>query len=246
MKRLISALGRAIGIHFAPDNHVIPVLRLERFNRVEGPGYFWIIPIIERTLASMNTGIRVTNFAFAEVLSRDNIPFSVHLTVLFALDPTLPTREVTAQLVRVSDDGLRSIVQDYTSQGLRRLASRFIAEELCGESAISSIERDLTHYLRAELRILGLVPLRSSGVLIKETIAPDKFKLTMLNVKRHEATLRMLGRYREMSLIEQAIRAQFLTGLEDREGNLTLLSPLDTMFLPYVLNTQKVPDRNGR
>jgi hypothetical protein len=112
---------------------------------------------------------------------------------------------------------------------------------------ISALGRAIgIHYLRAELRVLGLVPLRNGGVLTKETIAPDKFKLTMLNVKRHEATLRMLGRYREMSLIEQAIRAEFLTGLEDREGNLTLLSPLDTMYLPHVLSTHKEPGRNGR
>jgi hypothetical protein len=245
MRRLISALGRAIGIHFAPDNHVIPVLRLERFNRVKGPGYFWIIPIVERTLPPINTGIRVTNFIFEEVLSHDNIPFRFHLTVLFSFDPALPSKKVTTQLIRASDGVLQSIVQDFTNQGLRRLASRFDAQELCGEAAISTIERDLIHYLRSELRILGLVPLRSGGVLIKETVAPDRFKHTMLNVKRHEATLHVLGSYREISLMDRAILAEFLTGLADREGNLTLLSPLDAMYLPHALD-QKIPRRNGR
>ena len=246
MKRLISALGRMIGIHFTPDNHVTPVLRMERFNRVKGPGFFWIIPIFERALPSVNTGLRVANFAFDEVLSRDNIAFNFHITVLFSFEPMLPLKEVTAQLVRASEDMLRSIVQDYTSQGLRRLASGFDAEELCGEKVVPTIEQDLTHCLRTELCALGLVPLKNGGVLIKEIIGPATFKRTMLNVKRHQATLQVLGSFREVNLMDRVILAEFLCGLADREGNLTLLSPLDALHLPRTLDTDDVSRRNGR
>ena len=76
MKRLCSFLGRLVGIHFAPDNHVVPVLRLEQYDCVKGPGFFWIMPLLERTLPAVKTSLYVGNFYFEEVLSKDNIPFS--------------------------------------------------------------------------------------------------------------------------------------------------------------------------
>ena len=255
MKRLIRVLGHVMGIHFAPDNHITPVLRLERFNRTEGPGYFWIIPFIERTLPSISTGIQVANFTFEEVLSRDNVPFRLRLTVLFAFDPTLPRKQVAAQFVRVSDNVLRSIVQDYNNEGLRRLVSRFDAEKLCGESAILSVERDLAGYLRAQMHALGLVPLRNGGVLIKETVAPEEFKAAMLNARRDtirakklEAILQVLARYRVDNLIQQAIQAGFITGLEDLESNVTLVSSLSSQEAirpSYIVDPQGIRAPGG-
>ncbi|MCP4428450.1 MAG: SPFH domain-containing protein [Chloroflexi bacterium] len=236
MKRFIQFIGKALGIRFAPDNHVVPVLRLERFDRIEGSGYFWIKPFIEATLAPVSVGMKIGAYTFEEVLSQDNISFTVNLTVLFRFDPNLPPDQVLAQVVRLPAATLHNIVKDYASQGLRRLVSGFSAETLICETAMTHIERDLTNYLRAQLRVLGLVPLRKGGVLIKETIAPEKFKQTMLAVKQHQATLQALGAQPDENLIEQAIRAQFLTGLEGHGGNLTLWSSLDgTSFPPHYL-----------
>ena len=53
----------------------------------------------------------------------------------------------------------------------------------------------------------------------------------MLAIRQHEATLEVLRQYQGAQLVDQAIRAQFLTGLENHEGNLTVLSAVDgTMF----------------
>ena len=52
---------------------------------------------------------------------------------------------------------------------------------------MSTIERDLTRFLTGELRVLGLAPLKTGGLLVKETIAPEKFKRTMLGVRQEEA-----------------------------------------------------------
>lgn len=249
MKGLIKALGRLLGIHFATDNYVIPVLRWGRFNRVKGPGFFWTFPLIEQTLSPIKTSLHVGNFYFEEILTRDNIPFRVQMTVLFTFNPASALKSAAAMLVRGGDDLLQVIVKDYTNQGLRRLASRFEAEELCRGSAMSAIERNLTHLLTGEMRALGIAPLRQDGILIKETIAPDKFKHTMLNVKLHEATLRVLASYRELNLIKQAIQAEFVTGLEDLEGNLTLLStfsPLETTYPAYSVDPHQLSTRNGQ
>jgi hypothetical protein len=238
VKTLAQSFGKFIGIRFAPDNQIVPVLRWKRFNRIQKGGYFWINPLVEETLLPISVGLQVGNFILGEVLSADNIPFTVKLTVLFQFDPGLPTTQVLAQVVRLPTSRLHDIVEDYTSQGLRRLASTFTAEELGGKTAVSQIERSLCRFLKAQLHVLGLVPLRQGGILVKEVIAPEKFRQAMLHVHQHQATLQMLSNYPEQ-LIEQAIRTDFLTGLEEHSGNLTLFSSLDGgAILPGLLNNR--------
>ncbi len=244
MKWLIRILGKLVGIHFAPDNHVVPVVRLERYHRVEGPGFFWIIPLLERTLSPVKTSIYVGNFIFEEILTRDNVPFKVKMTVLFTFKPVTALKSAAAVLVRGGEDLLKLIVKDYTSQGLRRLAAKFDAEELGGHIAMSTIERNLGRSLTAEMRALGIAPLKSGGILIKEAVAPEKFKRGVLNARRLEAILQALTRYPVGDLIQQAIQAGFVTGLEDLESELTLLStlsPLERVYPPYPRDIHGMP-----
>ncbi len=228
---MISRIGKFFGGHFAPDNTVVPILSYGRFNRLAGPGHFYVKPMIEKTLNPIGLGIQVGNFKFDDVLSKDNIPFKMEMTVLFKFDPSLPHPSSLPQLVRLSPDDKMNIVRQYTSHGVRRLTARYDAEQLCNEEPMQEIERNLTHLLKVDLRPLGLFPLPNGGILIKEMVAPHKFQQTMLAVRQHEATLEVLRQYQEAQLVDQAIRAQFLTGLENHDGNLTVLSAVDgSMF----------------
>jgi regulator of protease activity HflC (stomatin/prohibitin superfamily) len=100
MKKLLWAIANLFGLYFAPDNYVIPVLRFGRYRRVGGPGFVWTWPVIEQTLPPLKTSLYVGNFVFEEVLSQDNIPFKVHVTVLFIFDPDSAVKNAAAQLVR--------------------------------------------------------------------------------------------------------------------------------------------------
>jgi hypothetical protein len=239
MKNLMSWLAGLLGFYFAGDNQVVPVLRLGRFSRIKGPGFFWIMPFVDRPLRTLNTGLRVAKFIFSDVLSRDNVPFKFHLTILFLFDPGLPQKKVAAQLVRAPDDLLQSIVQDYANQGLRRLAATFDAKDLGGQVATSTMERNLTRFLIFEMRSLGIAPLRNGGVIIKETIAPENFLQATLNARRIETVLQSLAHFPVPGLIDQALQADLVMGLERLKGNLTLLStfsPLETIEPSYLLD----------
>ena len=246
MNSLFKVLGRALGIGFAPDNHVVPVLRLGRYHRVKPPGFLWIIPLLERTLPPVKTGIHVGNFVLTEVLSCDNIHFTFHVTVLFTFKPDSALKEAAAQLVRGGDNLLHIIVKDYTNQGLRRLASRFRAEDLCGAGAISIIEWNLTRFLTAEMRVLGIAPLKSGGILIKETIAPERFKRTMLKVRQDEALLEVIRSYPVPELLQLLNQVMFVNNLEDHSGELALMmgSPEAMQMFP-LLGQNAVQGRNG-
>jgi hypothetical protein len=240
MKRLLGKIGRAIGINFAADNHIVPVMRFGRFHRLEGPGFFPVIPLIEETLPPVSTGVQVGTFQFEDVLSHDNIPFTIQLTVLFNFKPELAPHAVAAQLVQVGPYILQSIVRDYTDQGLRRITSTFRAEELSGPVARRVIEQDLTRHLKGQLRVLGLVPIEKGGLLVKNIVAPNKFSQSMVNVKGLGATMRELGLYRNVTLMELGTLATFLNALVDREGDLTFMPPLS------MVNGESSPLNHGR
>ena len=87
MKWLVQLFKSLFVIHFTPDNQTTPVLRWGRYHRVRGSGFFMTWPLIERTLSPVKTSIHVGNFYFEEVLSRDNIPFTIQMTILFTFKP---------------------------------------------------------------------------------------------------------------------------------------------------------------
>lgn len=230
MKKVVQRFGKWFGYRFAPDNHVMPVLRLEQFHRLEGPGYFRINPMSESTLPAVSLGIRRGDFNFAEVRTADNIPYNINVTVLFKFSPAQAIPAAQPQMVRATAEMLTGIVKLRTEHGLRRLVGRFEAEALAQGETMAAIERDLRRHLHANLQIVGLQPL-DNGVMISETVPPKKFQEAMLAVKQHEATLRALAGNREAQ-VEQAIRAQFLGGLENYRGQVTLLSSLEGIALP--------------
>ena len=237
MKRLLAFFGRLVGLHFVPDNHVAPVLHLGRYDRVGGPGFFWIIPIIERTLPPIKTSLYVGNFVFSEVLSKDNIPFTMNLTVLFAFDPASALKAAAAQFVRAGEGVLMQVVREFTNRRLRRLVADFNAEQLCGPARLGAIERDLPRYLKNEMRLLGLAPLsaQDGGVMIKEIIAPDTFKRTMLDVKHDEAMLEVLRSYPAPELVHLLNQLIFVNSLKDYSGELALMmgSPETMRMWPW-------------
>jgi regulator of protease activity HflC (stomatin/prohibitin superfamily) len=236
-----------IGLHFAPDNHVIPVLRLGRFHRVKGPGFFWTWPLIEQALPPVKTSIHVGNFTFDEVLTKNNVPFKIQITVLFTFNPNSALKSAAAQLVQGGDDLFRIIVKDYTNQGLRRLVAKYEATELGNQKAMTTIERTLPRFLITELRSLGLAPLKEGGVLIKEVLAPAEFKQSILDARRLEAILYALASFPAPGLVDQAIRAAVMTSLERLESNVFLsnLPSLEVGPLADWLNTSTITMPNG-
>jgi hypothetical protein len=238
MSKLLTLLGKIFGIYFAPDNYVIPVVRLGRYHRVKGPGFCWIMPLLERALPPVKTSLHVGNFVFEEVLSRDNIPFKVQITVLFTFDPASAHQAAAAQLVRGGDGLLQVIVRDFTNRRIRRLIATFEAEEISREEVISRVEEGMVQYLKHEMSNLGLEPLKAKhgGMMIKEIIAPDNFKRTMLDVKHDGAILEVLRSYPVPELVQLLNQVIFANSLKDRSGELALImgSPETMQMLPLL------------
>ncbi len=227
MLNIIHTVARSLGFHFTPDNTIVPVMRLGLFHHFAGPGRFFIPPSFERPLAPITVGIRTGRYTLDEVVSQDSIAFRFNVVVRFFYDPRkAASREIQARIIHAPDSAWIDLVEDRTSQAVRRLASGFVAEELTRRDALHYIETNTRRFLAAEIKPIGL-SVADNAVIIKEVRAPQKFKQTMLQVRQHQAVINVLAAAaRQPEIVEQAIRAEFMNSLEGHPGNLTIFSPL--------------------
>lgn len=240
MSNLIDAVRNKLGYRFAPDNTVVPVMRRGLFHYLAGPGRFYIKPSLERTLEPIAVGIRTGRYTLTDVMSQDNIAFSCNVVVRFFYDPRQAANaEIQSRIIHAPDSAWVTLVEDKVSQAVRRAASEFDAEQLTGRDALNYIERNTCRFLAAEVKAVG-ISVADNAVIIKEVNPPEKFKQTMLQVRQHQAVLQVLQQHNpQLELIEQAIRAEFMSSLEGHNGNLTIYSPLDQFPAPRPRSPQK-------
>lgn len=222
MKILALILGWLFGLRFADDNHVKPILRNGLYHRVGGPGFFWIIPLVETTLPAVKMGLHVAELEFDEILSQDCVACRINVTVLFSFNPRLAIKNAAAQLVRTPTYILQAIVRDYANEGIRLVVSRFNAEELRGEIARANIKRNLVSFLTAELRSLGIAPLHKGGILVKELYLPEKYKQPVLSSRHLDRTLQTIAPFPEPDLVDLANQSVLASNLDSKDVTLML------------------------
>ena len=230
MKKIVISLAKLIGVHFVEENHVAPVFRLGMYNRVCGPGFFWVIPILESVGQPVKSGFRFTSLNVPGALSSDSIPIDIDLKIFFRFDPERTKRQIAAQLVRVPERVLTDIAKDYADSFLRQVVANFTAEDICNGKAIARIQRHLSRILADKLGFLGYVIDLGSGVLVKAITASPEFKQTMIDANRYEVTLRVLNAYQAAD-VDQALYAELVKSLAKSDGSM-FFSLADALSFP--------------
>ena len=90
------------------------VLRLGRFNRLAGPGLFWLIPILDAVPMWVDHRVMVTSFSAEKTLTRDTVPVDVD-AVLFWLvwdaeKAALEVEDYRNAISWASQTGLREVI----------------------------------------------------------------------------------------------------------------------------------------
>ncbi len=258
IRSLFMALGWPFGLRFADYNYVRPIFGRAGFKRW-GRRYFWKLPLVERVLPPIYTGVNTAVFTIPDVASRDNIPFTFEVKVRYMFTPNsdLSQEKTTTQILNLSKsvsnlasiasikEGLEMIVHDHVGDRVRCLASKVEAEQMSCHATRVNFKHDLVDYLRNHLRYLSLT-FENDAVLL-QSIKPDsKFTHTMLNIEQHQATLRTLGDYLEkhekvlkmledhkdaLKLLDKMTETEFFDSLEDRQGEVQIGSFLDVDYL---------------
>ncbi|MDC7239136.1 MAG: slipin family protein, partial [Spirochaetales bacterium] len=82
----LMAIAASLGILFSASLELIyqwdkvVVLRMGKFRSVHGPGLFFLMPLVDRVAAYVDTRIRVTDFSAERTITKDTVP--VHVDAL--------------------------------------------------------------------------------------------------------------------------------------------------------------------
>jgi regulator of protease activity HflC (stomatin/prohibitin superfamily) len=82
---LVLALLLALSPRVANQWERVVVLRLGRFRGMKGPGLFWIIPMVDRTIMWLDSRVRTTGFAAEKTLTSDTVPVNVDAVLFWAV-----------------------------------------------------------------------------------------------------------------------------------------------------------------
>ena len=90
------------------------VLRLGKFQGLRGPGFFWLVPIIETTPAWIDHRVIVTTFNAEKTLTKDTVPVDVDAVLFWmvwdAEKAALEVEDYRATITWASQTALREII----------------------------------------------------------------------------------------------------------------------------------------
>ncbi len=132
------------------------VLRLGRLQSVQGPGMFFILPVLDDVAAWLDQRIQTTEFNAEQALSKDTVPVDVDAVVFWQIhDPERAALEITdyrSAISRVAQTSLREMVGSSLLSTLlsdRKKGDELLREEIgrktaeWGVTAISVEIRDI-------------------------------------------------------------------------------------------------------
>jgi regulator of protease activity HflC (stomatin/prohibitin superfamily) len=92
---IVLAFGLSYAIRVADQWEKVVVLRLGRFRSLEGPGLFFIVPIIETAPYWIDTRVITSSFRAERTLTRDTVPVNVDAVLFWrVVDPKMAALEV--------------------------------------------------------------------------------------------------------------------------------------------------------
>ena len=141
------------------------VFRLGKFDRLSGPGLFFIIPIIE-TVKLMDTRVLALDIPSQQVITRDNVPVKINGVLFFKID------NAADALIKVQD--YRYAISQYAQTSLRdaigqmTLDQLLIEREEIGKKIEATVEKDTEGW-----------GLEVTGIRIQDVDMPEELKKMM-------------------------------------------------------------------
>lgn len=105
------------------------ILRLGRFNRLVGPGVFWVIPFIDRVVLWADLRVRTSTFAAEKTLTADTVPVDVDAVLFWKIE--------NAERAALAVEDYRKAVSWAAQTALRDIIGKtHLADMLTGREAI--------------------------------------------------------------------------------------------------------------
>lgn len=162
----IAAVYLALAPRVADQWENAVVLRLGKFVGLKGPGIFWIIPLIDRTVMWVDLRVRTTGFAAEKTLTSDTVPVNVDAVLFWTVtDPQKAALAVEHYHDAVSwaaQTALRDVI------GKTDLASMLVGRE--------HIDEELQKLIDARTHDWGITV---NSVEIRDVVIPEALEDAM-------------------------------------------------------------------
>ena len=136
------------------------VLRMGKLQAIQGPGVFWIVPILDRIAAWLDQRIQTTEFNAEEALSRDTVPVNIDAVIFWQIhDAERAALEITdyrSGIERVAQTSLREMVGSSLLSTL--LAERKQGDELLRDEIARKIAEWGISVISVEIRDISVPP----------------------------------------------------------------------------------------
>lgn len=107
----------ASSFHIADQWEKAVVLRMGKFIGLKGPGFFLIIPIIDRIAKYIDQRVRVTSIKAEETLTKDTVPVNVDAVVYWTVwdveKSALEVQDYVQAVTYIAQTGLRDTIGKY-------------------------------------------------------------------------------------------------------------------------------------
>ncbi len=170
--RLVTTIGRPLGLRWVQDNHVRAVYRMESYLESRGPHFFWINGLKERLGSIIYLGPRFRTFSFANLSTQDPLRAGLRVSISFSFDPRRTRREIAAQLINLDDEVLVLIVEGAVLKSIRSLIAQYLFEEIRHGRVFEVIEQKAQADLATDPS-LGQLGIQVGGVQVLEPILSD-------------------------------------------------------------------------
>ena len=140
---LLLFLGCALTLRTISDPHRVLIFRLATLHRVSGPGYVFVLPLIDRMDTQLDMGERETATLIQDGRTSDGKRVMAQLEVTWRVDPAVrgrPSRPVRATLL-LSDERRIKLVDEAIVGGARAVLAKYTRADLTHPEARESAMR---------------------------------------------------------------------------------------------------------
>ena len=138
-----------------PDNYVYAIMRGGRFRRLAGPGWTWLIPILEQVGYKIPLFPRYADLKKCQMLSADGVAFPIEATIAYRVDPRGLDRQTAAEIVTYNTEQWEKLIRVRVEETLRDTIAALSSEKLTSPEGRSTLENALQLKLNDLLHPLG-------------------------------------------------------------------------------------------
>jgi len=155
----------ASGIQMAAQWEKGVVFQLGKFNRIAGPGLFFIIPVIEE-VRKIDMRVLTMDIPSQQVITRDNVPVKINGVIFFKVD------DPSNAIIKVQD--YRYAISQYSQTSLRDVIGQMTLDQLLTER--EEIGKKIEVNVEKDTEAWGL---EVTGIRIQDIDMPEDLKKMM-------------------------------------------------------------------